>query len=742
MKGVVHDKHTGLPIIGAVLFLVDQNKSTTTDALGQYQLAGLCPGSYTLECRIVGYHPIQIRIDLTHEHEKDFDLTEDQIHLDELNIRAQRTDTPITQSVGVLSGAALAQTRGQTLAQSLSALTGLTTFQTGSSIAKPVIHGMHSNRVLILNNGVRQEGQQWGAEHAPEIDPFVATRLSVVKGAAGVRYGSDAIAGVVIVEPDELPYAKSLGGELNSVLSTNGRQGVLSATLEGGREQWAWRSQATVKRGGNIHTPQYFLSNTGLRELNFSTGLGYRKKGFGVEVFYSRFDTQLGIYEGAHIGSVTDLLTVIERGEPLQRSNFSYEINRPFQDVQHDLLKAEAHYHFADGNRLQWTVARQYNQRAEYDLHRPRNDSLAALNRPELLFKLTTLTTDLVWDHTPIAGRFTGQVGLSTLYQYNLMSGRPLIPNFDQWNVGVFWIERLTLPKWEWEIGLRYDIRLLTTYRVILREKQTDELVFQNPSGTVGFTRKFGQRWFLKANVGTAWRPPNVNELFSDGVHHGAAAFERGDASLRPEIAFNHTAALHYDDAQWAIELGTYYNYLRNFIYLKPQPNPMLTIRGAFPFFVYDQTDATFAGVDLTLKRLLATRWEWTTKGSYLRVYDRRNDTYLVMIPPNRLENTLRYRFRERTGTRTDSFIELRNLWVAEQKRVAPQSDFAPPPAAYVLWDLNAGTSWQVSSGSRLNLSVSIQNLLDTSYRDYLNRLRYYAHEMGRNVSLRVNWTF
>jgi iron complex outermembrane receptor protein len=690
----------------------------------------------------VGYGAIQITLDLKHGHEEDFDLTEDQIHLDELNIRAQRTDTPITQSVGVLAEAALAQTRGQTLAQSLSALTGLTTLQTGSNIAKPVIHGLHSNRVLILNNGVRQEGQQWGSEHAPEIDPFVATRLKVVKGAAGVRYGSDAIAGVVIVEPDELPYAKALGGELNSVLSTNGRQGVLSATLEGGREQWAWRSQATIKRGGDIRTPQYFLLNTGLREINFSTGVGYRKKGFGVEAFYSRFNTQLGIYEGAHIGSVTDLLTVIERGEPLVRPDFGYEINRPFQDVQHDLLKAEAHYHFPDGNRLQWTVARQYNQRAEYDLHRPRNDSLAALNRPELLFRLTTLTTDLLWDHKPIVERFTGQVGLSTLYQYNLMSGRPLIPNFDQWNVGLFWIGRLTLPKWEWEIGLRYDVRQLTTYRIVLRERRMDKFQFQNPSGTIGLTHRLGQNWFVKANIGTAWRPPNVNELFSDGVHHGAAAYEQGDASLRPEIAFNHTATLHYDDARWAIELGGYYNYLQNFIYLKPQPSPILTIRGAFPYFVYNQTDATFGGLDLSLKRLLTTQWEWTTKASYLRVYDRRNDTYLVMIPPNRLENTLRYRFRERGGTRTDSFVELRNLWVGEQRRVPPQSDFAPPPAAYVLWDLNAGTSWQVSSGSKLNLSVSIQNLLDTSYRDYLNRLRYYAHEMGRNVSLRANWTF
>ncbi|WP_373331114.1 TonB-dependent receptor plug domain-containing protein [Salmonirosea aquatica] len=374
IRGVVRDDHTGQPIVGATLLLVKSNQGIFTDADGRYEFTNLCPGRYEIECRIVGYQSRRDTVNLVEGHEENFSLAEEEIHLEDVEITAHRTDAPVTQPLATLTGSDLAQTRGQSLGESLQGITGITTLQTGSSIAKPVIHGMHSNRVLIMNNGVRQEGQQWGSEHAPEIDPFVATRLSVVKGAAGVRYGSDAIGGVILVEPEELPINKPLSGEVNAAGFSNGRQGAGSATLQGGIKGlggFGWRAQGTLKRGGNIRTPRYFLDNTGISERNYSLAAGYRKKGFGVEVFYSHFATRIGIFSGSHIGSVTDLLNVINSGEPLVKSDFSYAINRPYQQVKHNLLKGEVHYHFPDGNRLKWVSAFQYDNRLEYDLHAP-----------------------------------------------------------------------------------------------------------------------------------------------------------------------------------------------------------------------------------------------------------------------------------------------------------------------------------------------------------------------------------
>jgi len=744
IKGIVKDQHSGQPVVGATVLLVGKNTGVFTDDKGRYEIRNLCPGTYQLEARIVGYNAYKQSIDLTTGHEENFNLEEQEVHLKDVEITAHRTDAPSSQPLTTLSGNDLEQTRGQSLGESLKGITGVTTMQTGSSISKPVIHGLHSNRVLIINNGVRQEGQQWGSEHAPEIDPFVATRMSVIKGAAGVRYGSDAIGGVILVEPEELPFNKPLTGEVNLVGFTNGRQGVASSTLQGGIKGltgFGWRAQGTIKRGGNIRTPDYFLDNTGISEKNFSLGAGYRRKGFGIDLFYSRFDTRIGIFSGSHIGSVTDLLNVIKNGEPFVKSGFTYSIGRPNQNVTHDLFKAETHYHFQDGNRLQWTIAQQVNNRNEYDLHVPRNDSIASLNHPELTFNLHTLTNDIIWDHKPIAGKITGQIGVSTLYQYNLMTGRPLIPNFNQFNIGVFWIERYVKNDWEFEAGARYDYRTLSTHRVVSRQKVSNDFTFSNASGTLGATRNFAPNFSARLNAGTAWRAPNVSELFSDGVHHGAAAFEKGDSTLHPEKAMNTIASVKYASEKLTIEIGGYFNYIKDFIYLKPQPDPILTVRGAFPYFKYTQTDATFKGIDVSADWQFVKNLTVTSKLSYLKAYDTRNDNYLVMIPANRWDNQLKYTVPE-FGKWHNLFLSAGNLWVARQKRVPPNSDFLPPPAAYSLWNIQAGGTIHVSEKQQLEIGISVTNLFNTVYRDYMNRFRYYADDIGRNASLRIKWKF
>lgn len=744
VKGQVKDQHSGQPLVGATVLILENNEAVSTDAKGVYLLDKLCPGKYTLECRIIGYSPFQQKIDLTEGHEENFSLEENEIHLKDVEITAHRTDAPISQPSELITGSDLFQTRGQTLAESLKGLTGVNVLQTGSSISKPVIHGLHSNRVLIMNNGVRQEGQQWGSEHAPEIDPFIATRMSVVKGAAGVRYGSDAIGGVILVDMEELPFNKPLSGEVNIVGLSNGRQGITSAVVEGGIKNFkgfGWRAQGTIKRAGNIRTPNYFLDNTGTSEKNFSLSAGYRNKGFGIDLFYSQFDTEIGIFSGSHIGSVTDLINVIQNGEPFIKSRFSYNIGRPYQDVNHQLAKAEMHYHFQDGNKIQWTIANQLNKRAEYDLHRSRNDSIAALNHPELSFKLNTLTNDIVWDHKPIAGLFAGQAGVSTLYQYNLMSGRPLIPNFNQFTAGLFLIERMVKEKWALEGGLRYDYRYLIAHQIVNREKISHEHTYSNFSGTLGGSFNISSTLSANLNLGTAWRAPNVSELYSDGVHHGAAAYEQGDSTLVPEKAFNSIASLKYVKGKLSVELGGYINYISNYIYLKPQPEPILTIRGAFPYFKYNQTNAIFKGIDATVAWEIVNHLKLTSKLSYLRVYDIKNEGYLVMIPPNRWDNQLRYEWAH-TGKISNTFVSLGNLWVARQKRVPPNSDFLAPPPAYSLWNIQAGGSVHFSDKREMEISLSCQNLLNTAYRDYMDRFRYYADEMGRQVSLRVRFKF
>jgi iron complex outermembrane recepter protein len=739
IKGVVKDRENRQPIAGAVLIIKGTNHNATTDADGRYKIENICQGKYVLECRIVGYKVVQTSISLEHSAEEDINLNEEEVHLQDVEIVARRIQAPLSQKSTALQGQALDQTRGQTLGDALKVISGITLLQTGASISKPVIHGLHSNRVLIMNNGVRQEGQQWGSEHAPEIDPFIAKRMTVVKGASGVRYGSDAIGGVILIEPEELPKNGKIGGEINTAAFSNGRMGVVSATLQGSVPRWegfGWRVQGTLKNGGNIRTPDYFLANTGVQEQNFSTTVGYRNSQWGIELFYSQFQTNLGIFSGSHIGSTSDLLNVIKNGEPFIKVDFVREIERPNQLINHNLFKAKAFRNFS-GNRLSFTVGRQFNRRAEYDLHGPQ-----AATQPALLFRITSLTGDLSLEHKPLGGKINGQLGISGLYQYNFTDGRPLIPDFEQTNLGIFVIERLVRQKWEWETGMRYDWRKLDVFQFIGSTLSPRRHQFGSWSGTAGILHNPTERLSFRLNFGTAWRPPNPSELYSKGVHHGAAAYEEGNDQLKPEVAYNLIGSAELNRQRFRAELGMYYNFIQNFIYLQPQAEPILTIRGAFPYFKYIQTQATFTGIDLDTEwEIIGTKLIHTQKITYLRAYDRQENNYLVLIPANRLENGLRWNIGKLLKFE-NTHLSINHLWTDKQRRVPPNSDFMEPPAAYHLWAFVAGGACPLPKNQGLQWSITIQNLFDTSYRDYLNRFRYYAVEQGRNVSFRLKWTF
>lgn len=746
LKGVVHETNAHNPIPGAVVYLKGTKYAVFTDAKGEYQFPKLCQGAYTLVCQAVGFQKIEVPINLTQEHSKELTLANDDEHLQEVVVSGKKTENQ-TKAKSVIEGSDLAETRGQSLGEALKAATGVTTLQTGSSIAKPVIHGMHSNRVLILNNGIRQEGQQWGSEHAPEIDPFMAQKLTVIKGAAGVRYGSDAIAGVIMVEPNPLPDSAAIHGEANLVGFSNGQQGIASGIIEGGlpkKKGWAWRLQGTYKRGADIKTADYYLANTGIQERNFSATVGYNTAHWGTEAYFSYFDTQLGIFSGSHIGNITDLLSAINSSRPnsdYTPTSASYTINRPNQDLAHNLFKVKSFLVSENLGKWQLTLSRQYDWRLEYDVPRG-NRTLNTLN-----FKLTTYQAELLLDHKPLWNTLSGTVGASGMYQENLSSSyeltKPLIntvliPNYQTKSGGIFLIERWVKNRWELEGGLRYDIRSSDAYGLDASSKLFNySFTFNNASSTIGFAWNSSESLSIKGNAAIAWRAPNMNELFSNGVHHGAAAYEKGNINLQPEVAHNFSVSAEYSGSKWAWEISPYLNLINDFIYLKPRVEngeiqTVLSVRGAFPAFDYTQVDARFAGIDASVKYLISKHFTITEKYSMVRAKDTRNDVYMVNIPADRLESSLRYTFGK-----NQAYVSLTNLLVARQTRVEANSDFLAPPSGYSLWSMNASYPYK-----NFTFGLGVSNLLNKSYRDYMNRFRYFTDEMGRNISLRVQYRF
>lgn len=745
LSGIVYDKDTKQALEFTNVLLVESGIAALCDEHGEYKMEGLCDGTYTIRISHIGCSTLETTIMVKGHTDKHFYLPHAANNLGEVAVYERKLEERSSQTKSVISKADLNKSKGESLGEVLKQVAGVTTIQTGPSISKPVIHGLHSNRVLILNNGIRQEGQQWGNEHAPEIDPLIANKITVIKGANAVRYGSDAIAGVVLVEPAELRDSAGIYGEFNLVGFSNNQEGVASGMIEQNIKKLnglTWRLQGTLKKAGNSQTPAYYLKNTGYQEKNFSGSIGYNKDKYGLELFYSQFNTTIGIFSGSHIGNLTDLQKAFNRTAPIENSGFSYMIGRPYQGIEHELFKAKAYLQTGSAGKLNFIYARQYNLRYEYDKHKPLNNSLAALNQPELQYEITTHTVDVNWEHNSIK-KIHGVIGITGMTQANTFEGRYFIPNFQNYSGGIFLIERTKIKNTELEAGIRYDYKTLQIFKWENNVIINPVFNFKNASGTLGLIRSFGEHYSLYANVGTAWRAPTPNELFSDGLHHGASAVEIGDRTLKPENAYNSIVTISYNGLKHKKlngELSFYYNIINNFIYLQPQQPSTLTIRGAFPTFVYKQVNSTFKGIDATLTYGLSKDLQVTGKASILRAFNKTIADYLIMMPSDRYQISAAYNFRD-IKKLTDMYISISSLYVTKQWRVPLGVDYAPPPEAYMLLTIEGGIALNIKN-QKIYTSLGVNNLLNTSYREYLNRFRYYADDIGRNITVKLKIPF
>jgi iron complex outermembrane receptor protein len=746
LSGQVHDAATGEPLPFAEVLVVDLSSGTAADVEGQYTLKNLCPGTYHLHIMQLGYETADTTINLHASMNFSVLLAPSSIKVGTVVVNGERRHhEATTQSITTIEAQELEETSGLSLGEGLTKVSGLSIISTGPSISKPVIHGLHSNRILILNNGIRQEGQQWGSEHAPEIDAFMAKRLTIIKGASSVRYGSDAIGGVILVEPNPLRRTPGIGGELNLVGFSNGLRGAMSGTLEGNLTKvpaLSWRLQGTIKRSGNMRSPDYYLANSAYQERNFSGAVGYLKPKVGVELFFSEFRSKIGILSASHIGNLTDLNRAFESNVPLVTSGFDYAISRPYQFVRHDLFKLKTFINTGSLGKLTLLYGYQYNLRYEYDKDPPLNDSLAALNLPELQYEITTHSINLDWEHTQL-GSYKGMVGVNFLNQANLYSGRFFIPNFRNFGGGVYALERFIKPKFELEAGIRYDYKWQQAFIPVKNNNVLSPTrTFGNVSGSLGAIIKPSNLWDLHVNVGTAWRPPAINELYSNGLHHGAAAIEIGDSTLTAEHAYNASATLNLTALgdKLHIELGAYYTYFNNYIYARPELPPMLTIRGAFPTFRYTQVNADFKGIDLNLEYTVWKGLNLSSKSSLLWAWNYSDGDYLINIPSQRFEHSISYQFNSYKRI-NNAYISLTGKNVLQQKRAPLNGDFATPPAAYFLLGFNAGIT--IMCGKQpLEFGLAINNLLNQSYREYLDRFRYFVDAPGTDVSVRVRVPF
>ncbi|MGE3767039.1 MAG: TonB-dependent receptor, partial [Kofleriaceae bacterium] len=752
LDGHVVDAKTHEPIAGATITVdtdaEDADKpsnagaSALCDGDGHFVMDGLCPGLLVLTVERDDYKKTERRLIIPNDTSVEVQL--DALDEEVVEIHDKAPDPIDTRSTTTLSGEALEKKRGKALAEAIADVPGVGQLKTASGVGKPIIRGQFGRRLLLLVDGVRHRAQEWGLDHTPEIDPFTADKLTVVRGASGVRYGPDAIGGAVLVAPPEL-LREGYAGEAHVIGISNGRGGSVAARLQQAPMQlpgFAYNVDGSYRRLAAAETPDYALDNTGAEEWNVGATAGYRRKSATYQASFRHYQARLGVCTCLRVESRDDFYAQIMRDRPIGSELFEagLDIERPYQRVQHELAIGRASWDVAAGT-LGATYSFQYDHRREYDVVRE------SVTGPQYNFRLSTHELDLSYAHDPwhindhwhVRGQY-GVVGVAQVHAYD---GLPLVPDHSGLGAGAYAIERLVGHAAELEAGVRYDLLARTAqierqnYLRLVRSGQlamdacanSDQdpvdcsSTFHTLSASVGGVYRWSQELSTKLDLSTASRPPNPDEQYMNGTSPTFPVLGLGKPDLGPETTYSGSLTTSLAHESITAEASAYVNLIDDYIYFAPalddagEPIFDVLITGSFPRFVTRPVDAMFYGADGGVAVKPIDELELSTQVSWVRAKNRTDNGYLVFVPPLRARGELTYKPPAFWGLH-DAFVSVNGTFVAKQQRFDLAADFAPPPDAYFLVGADAGASFKAGDET-IKVALSGTNLTNARYRDY-----------------------
>lgn len=772
LKGKVLDADTNEPIPFATVQVQNSNKYAQTNENAEFIIDGICAESCTLVISCLGYSQI------TKEHHHvligdhpHFYLSQETTGLDEVMVQARGNSEKGTETIAkaIITKADIKYNPTQSLAASLAKVEGVTFASKGANVQLPVIQGLSGNRILVLNNGLKHGFQNWGAEHAPEIDINTANNITVIKGAAGVRYGPEALSGVVLIEPNQLHLNKPIYANLGTSFQTNGRGGNANFEIGKGKKSWSYFLNGSYTKLGDRFATNYDLTNTGKEETAFGFGLRHQINDWDFKVHYSFIDQNLGLLRSSVAESANLFISSINADEPIIIKPFSYDINQPNQLTQHQLAKAEVNWRYSDEAKLKFIAGAQLNRRDEFDVRR--NADL-----PIIDLDLITIDYQLEWEHPDWRG-MDGVLGVQYFTQNNDNNPgtltTPFIPNYNSKRISAFGTEKIKMGEHTLEVGARFDmetndVRGRETNQDIYRDNYT----FTNITASIGYIWQLSEGSNFKTNIGSAFRTPNVAELFSFGQEGFRSIFgllrlsnDNGqlstsevipleESSVKLEKGYKWSSEFRFSNSKQAHVLSTYVHYIENFVFDRPL-GIFGSVRGPQLAFFYDQADALLLGFDYDWKKEWTKNFSSTFGLSYLWSRNIGENEPLIHQAPisTNLELTWdqgdfwffesskfklkpTYTFRQFQAPRTISPESL----VDGSITVTPDSeifDYTDAPEGYFLLDASWNFKYKKISGS-----IAAQNLLNSSYRNYLNDFRYFADDLGRNIFITLNYNF
>lgn len=581
---------------------------------------------------------------------------------------------------------------------------GVAQITTGGAISKPVIRGLGYNRVVVVNDGIRQEGQQWGDEHGIEIDGASVHSVEILKGPASLMYGSDAMAGVLIFRPAPVAPMGTVRGNISTEYQTNNGLFDYSLNASGNQKGLVWDVRFSDKYAHAYkNSVNHWVGNSGFSERAASGMIGLNRNWGYSRLKLSYYHLTPGIIEG-------------EEDAPI-----GYKPGLPFQQVYHYKAVLDNTFRLGEG-RLKALLGWQQNRRQEFE---------ESADEYGLYFLLNTLNYDIKYQCDAQAG-WKYAVGVNGMLQSSENKGDEyLIPDYRLFDAGLFATVSKELGSWVLSGGLRADVRLLHSLPLETRFADFSR-TFPGISGSIGAVRSLGDNVHLRINLSRGFRAPNLSELASNGEHEGTLRYEIGNRDLKPEYSLQGDLGLDFSSKYVSGQFALFANRIDNYIFLSK------TAEGDPPVFTYTSGNARLFGLEAQVDIHPIHSLHLGTTFSYVNG-KQIGGTWLPMIPAPRLLTECKYEFSHGGRLFNNAFVAIELDWNARQDHFYAVDGTETATPAYALLNMSAGTDIVIKGKKRASVYLLADNLTDAAWQSHLSRLKEIGiYNMGRNFTLKL----
>ncbi len=760
--GKITDAKTGKVISGTSVYITDIKSGTSSDNEGNFSIKNISEGNHLVEISHVGYTTIAENILINGDTKKDFILIESVVENNAVIVTGVTGATQLKKvpfAVSVLRKQDFFQNTSSNIIESLTKIGGVSTLATGPAISKPVIRGLSYNRVLTVNDGVRQEGQQWGDEHGIEIDEASVNKIELLKGPASIIYGSDAMAGVVNIITNVPVQNNTIKANISSNYQTNNKLRTLNANIGGNKNGVNWNVYTSNKAAAD-YTNKYDgpVYNSKFNEHNIGGYAGYNGNWGYSHLLLSNFNLTAGLTEGER-NAAGHFIKPVAGGGSARATDADFETTTPqipYQHIRHFKIATDNSIKIKN-NRLAFNIGFQNNQREEFG-------NIDNLNERSLYFNLKTITYTAQF-HLAEKNGFKTSFGINGMQQNNTNKGAAqLVPDYNLFDFGIYSYVQKAIKKITLSGGVRFDNRN-TDVKNLLDGTAVKgpgfKKSFSNISGSIGLAAQVTNKINIKFNAARGFRAPSIPELASNGAHEGTIRYEYGDANLKSETSLQFDGGVEYSARHISFGVSAFLNSFNNFIFYRKlgslnTGDSLVNVNGNnLTAFKFDQRKASLAGLEATID-IHPHPLDWLhiqntfsfVSGKFATAIN--GSKNIPFIPAPKLATEFRGDFKTLNAVIKNFYarFEIDNTFTQNNIFTAYNTETKTP--GYTLLNAGIGADFFNKKETQLfSISFSVINLGDVAYQNHLSRLKYVAENlatgrngvfnMGRNFSIKIN---